>query len=149
MDKQAIPIRIIQLSKYYAFLQIFHVLFLARAGLIFILQGEMPFPAQPPPGGWVPETIPFMFGMGFMDALAAGIAIYAGWMLIKRDHYQLPLWIISIHIALSSAVVYCFGTMPSGAWLAHPIGYGIVALLFSPLIFLFIYLVRFWVKSTI
>jgi len=147
MDTSSITPRLKGLAKYYTVLQLFHITFLSRAGFIYLTKGRIPFPAQPPQNGWAVETIPFLFGMGAVDALAAGLAFYAGWKMFKNSVFLPNIWAISITIAMTSAVIYCFGTLPSGAWQTNPIGYGIVVLAFSPLLVLFICFFRFWLKE--
>lgn len=147
MDISGIPPRLKGLVKYYSILQIFHITFLTRAGIIYLMDGRIPFPAQPPQNGWATETVPFLFGMGAVDALAACLAFYAGWMMIKNSIFLPNIWAVSITIAMTSAVIYCLGTLPSGAWQANPLGYGIVALAFSPLLVLASIFFRFWLKD--
>jgi hypothetical protein len=147
MESASLPKVLRQLLSYYTFLQFTHIIFLSRAGLIYLTTGRIPFPAQPPITGWAAETIPFLFGMGAVDALAAGLALFAGWKLVKDSKFLQNVWIISISIAVSSAVIYIFGTLPSGAWQANPIGYAIVTLVFSPLLILVILFVRIWLTK--
>jgi hypothetical protein len=147
MDSSNLPKSFRRLLNYYSLLQFSHIFFLSRAGLIFLTQGRIPFPAQPPAAGWEAETIPFLFGMGAVDALAAGLALYAGWKMAKDSVFYHNIWFISVCIAATSAVIYCFGTLPSGAWQANPIGYGIVAFVFSPLLILVIQFIRIWPKN--
>jgi hypothetical protein len=121
-------------SRYYSLLQVTHLILLTRAGLIMMGGGPVPFPAAPPPGGWSDSVLPFMVGMGAIDALAAGLAVYAGLILIRKKQFLNTLWLVSLSLALSSAVVFLFGTVPSGAWQADPVGYGVLIIFFSPLL---------------
>jgi hypothetical protein len=146
MDSTPLPKGLRRLLNYYSLLQFLHILFLSRAGLIFLTQGRIPFPAQPPVTGWEVETIPFLFGMGAVDALAAGLALFAGWKMVKDSEFYQNIWLISICIAATSAIIYCIGTLPSGAWQANPVGYGIVVVVFSPLVILVVQFLRFWPK---
>ncbi len=131
------------LAYYYALLQLSHLIFLTRAGSIYYSSGQMVFPAQPPAGGWSVETIPYLLGMGAVDALAAGLALYAGWVLRFRNIFLMKIWVISLTVALTSAVIFCFGTIPSGAWWINPIGYGLLGLFFAPLFLYYVSLLRF------
>jgi hypothetical protein len=146
MDKSSVPERLRSFSYYYAILQLFHLTFITRAGIIFISRGQIPFPAQPPMSGWANETIPFLFGMGVVDAVAAGMTLYAFWALISKEEFLIKVWVLSINIALTSAIVFCFGTIPSSAWETNPIGYGILGLVFTPLFVYYVCLMRFWIS---
>jgi len=148
MDTKSLPGRIRKFSYYYAILQLCHLTLLMRGTFMYLSGRQIPFPAQPPVGGWAIETIPFLLGMGAVDALAAGLAIYGGWSLIARGEFLVKLWVISLTIALVSAIVYCFGTFPSGAWGANPLGYGILAIVFAPLFVFYVCLMRFWTRSS-
>ena len=129
------------LTGYYGFLQLAHLFFLGRAGLILFQTGGVPFPASPPPGGWPGEVLPFLMGMAAADVVAAGLGIYFSLSLLVKKQLRPLAGIISLSIALASAVVYLFGTLPSGAWSNNPISYLIVLLVFSPIIPLFLGLV--------
>jgi hypothetical protein len=146
MDPKPLPKWIGFLSKYYAVLQIFHLTFLTRAAILYSSTGRIPFPAQPPDNGWLSDTIPFLFGMGAVDAVAAAMALFAGWKLFFRNQFQTPLWVISLNTAITSALIFCFGTLPSGAWGANPLGYGVLAVVFSPLFLYSVLLMKFWTR---
>ncbi len=146
MDSGSPPARLGWFLRYYALLQLFHLTFLIRAGFIYLSSNQIPFPAQPPAGGWQSQTIPFLIALGALDAIAAGLALFAGWRLIFGSVFSPDIWMISISIALTSAVIYCIGTLPSGAWGTNPLGYGIVVILFSPLTILGLDLWKFWIR---
>ena len=147
MDSKSLPDRLKKLSYYYSILQICHLTLLTRATFMYLFRGHIPFPALPPVGGWAIETIPFLLGMGAVDAMAAGLALYGGWILIARGEFLVKLWVISLNIALVSAIIFCFGTIPSGAWEANPLGYGVLAIMFAPLLVYYVCLIRFWIQS--
>ena len=147
MDTKSLPGELRKFSYYYAILQLCHLTLLSRAGIMYLSGSKIPFPAQPPIGGWAIETIPFLLGMGAVDALAAGLALYGGWSLIARGEFLVKLWVISLNIALVSAVVFCFGTIPSGAWGVNPLGYGILAIVAAPLFVYYVRFMRFWTQS--
>jgi hypothetical protein len=130
------------LAGYYAILQAFHLIFLGRAGLILLQSGRVPFPASPPSGGWHPSVIPFLMGMASADALAAILGIYFSYSLLVKGMLKPLIGIISLTIALSSAVVYLFGTFPTGAWTQNPLSYLVVLGAFSPILPLYYLLVR-------
>jgi hypothetical protein len=131
------------LIAYYGILQSLHLLTLIRAGYIMLLQGEpAPFPILPPPGGWEEQTMPFMIGLAGMDVLGIILGIYYSFKtLFKKEHKPL-LGILSITIFISGAVVFAAGTYPSGAWTAHHLSYWIMVILFAPVPFLYIKLLK-------
>jgi hypothetical protein len=130
------------LIAYYGILQSLHLVVLVRAGVILLLQGRFPFPILPPPGGWDPQIIPFMLGLGTTDL--AGILLglcFVYRSLIKGSFYRRQ-GVISLTIFITGAVVFAIGTLPSGAWAAHPIPYGSMAVLFLPTAILYAWLLR-------
>lgn len=130
------------LIAYYGILQSLHLLTLIRAGYM-LLQGEpAPFPILPPPGGWEEQTMPFMIGLAGMDFLGIILGIYYSFKtLFKKEHKPL-LGILSLTIFISGAVVFAAGTYPSGAWTAHPLSYWIMVILFAPVPFLYVKLLK-------
>lgn len=131
------------LTAYYALLQASHLIFLARAGLIWSSTRRIPFPAPPPPAGWQTETIPFLFGMGAIDALAALLGIYfaADFLLFSRRN-PFRIGLVSTTIALTSAFIFAVGTISSGAWSHSPLLYSLLVLFFAPAGALFLYLLK-------
>jgi hypothetical protein len=127
---------------FYGFLQTMHLFFLGRAGYILLKTGNVPFPAAPPPGGWDTVVIPFLMGMAAADVVAAGMGIYFAYSLFSNDKFKPLTGVISLTIALSSAIVYLIGTLPAGSWVHNPISYLIVILAFSPIVPLYVLLVR-------
>jgi hypothetical protein len=130
------------LAGYYGALQLAHLFFLGRAGLILGKTGSVPFPASPPPEGWAVEVLPFLMGMAAADVIAASLGIYFSLSLLVKKQLRPMAGIISLSIALASAIVYLVGTLPSGAWVKNPISYLIVSVVFSPIMPLFFILVR-------
>jgi hypothetical protein len=141
--KKVFERRVLPLSLYYAALQLLHFCLLTRAGIVYLASGRMPFPAFPPQGGWPESVIPFLLGMGAVDGLAALLTVYLALRYLVKKHYSAGLWLVTLSAALSSAAVFCFGTLPSGAWAADPLGYGSLVVFFAPLPVLFSYLLRF------
>jgi len=130
------------LAGYYGILQLIHIFFLGRAGLTLLRYGTVPFPASPPPDGWDAVVIPFLMGMAAADVIAASLGIYFSYSLLIKSKFKPVAGIISLTIALSSAIVYLVGTLPSGAWVQNPLSYLIVLLAFSPIVPLYFLLVR-------
>lgn len=130
------------LQGYYCLLQIAHLFFLSRAGLIVISEGRYPFPASPPAGGWNDQVIPFLLAMGGLDAIAAALALTAGYKKFFRQKSSEVLWLLSLTAALTSAVIFTAGTWVSGAWHANPWEYGLLVPFFTPLFILYGLLLR-------
>jgi multisubunit Na+/H+ antiporter MnhG subunit len=126
------------LAGYYGLLQTLHLLSLARAGLIVLQGGTIPFPAPPPPGGWPLTSLPFLLGMGTVDVVAIILGLIFVYQLFARGRIRKTLGVISLTIALVSGVQYLIGTLPSGAWQENLVGYIVVLVVFSPVIPLFI-----------
>lgn len=135
--------KIIQiLTAYYGLLQTLHLFALARTGAILFFDSRFPFPVLPPPGGWEDQTIGFMFGLAATDIVGILLGMVFAWQSSLRDRFNRRLGVISLTIFISGAVVFGFGTLPSGAWAAHPWAYGIMVLLFIPTVFLYHWLLR-------
>jgi hypothetical protein len=135
------------LAGYYGILQSLHLIMLTRAGLIFLLSGNIPYPALPPAAGWSSQELPYLFGMGGMDAGAACLGIFAAFYFIKNDRFVARYWVLSLGIALTSAIIFTVGTFPSGAWHDHPLAYGSLVIFFSPLFLLFVDVFSFLKKN--
>jgi hypothetical protein len=127
---------------YYGLLQLSHLGFLGRALVMYIMSGVLPFPASPPNQGWSQQVVPFFFGMGAVDALAAGLGISFAVLFIFKRKIKIRLGLISLVIALTSALVFMAGTLASGAWEAHPGEYLSMVVAFFPLPYLLICLLR-------
>ena len=139
--------RLTFLAGYYGILQSLHLIMLARAGLIFLLSGNIPYPALPPAAGWTPQELPYLMGMGALDAGAACLGVFAAYSFIKNDRFVARYWVLSMGIALTSAILFTVGTLPSGAWIDHPIAYGSLVIFFSPLFLLFVDVFSFLRKN--
>jgi len=91
-------------TAYYGLLQSAHVVTLMRGGVVLLKTGEMPFPAPSPPGGWSPQAIPFLVGMGIVDFVAICLALIFVFQAIVRQRIDYLLGIISLTIALIELV---------------------------------------------
>jgi hypothetical protein len=126
-----------RLTLYYGILQSLHLLTLARAGLL-IIQGDFsPFPIPSAPGGWTDQALNFMFGLAGMDVIGIALGIVFALRFLKHGAMNRTLGLLSLIIFISGAIIFAVGTFFSGAWSAHPIAYGAMAVLFAPCILLF------------
>ncbi len=130
------------LITYYGLLQSAHGVVLLRAGLILLRGGEMPFPALPPVGGWSPQTLPFLIGMGVMDGVNILLALTFSTAYLWGGRLQERLGIVTLTVACASALSFAVATGLTGAWLAHPLAYGLMGALFVPVAWLFVVLLR-------
>jgi hypothetical protein len=119
-----------------------HFSLLTWGGIVILRSGKLIFLALPPAEGWSPQVIPFLMGLGLADAFAAGIGIYFTYQALIKKSWHLFLGLISISIALASALVFLVGTISSGAWILNPIEYLSMVVLFSPIPPLYFLLLR-------
>lgn len=125
---------------YYGLLQTLHLLALVRAGGVLLLDGSFLFPVLPPPGGWVSQAMPFLVGLGITDSIGIllGLIFTAQFFVKKRLNRRLG--VISLTIFITGAVVFAISTVFNGAWAAHPLAYGSMAILFLPVPILYFWL---------
>lgn len=122
---------------YYATLQTLHLLALLQAGREYLTTGQIGFPAATVTT-WSADAIPFLVGTAILDLLMIPLAWVLVWCLIKRDPRERIVETVALTGSLYSAGIFLLGTWPSGAWQAHPQAYGLLAILFSPVILLVI-----------
>lgn len=127
---------------YYGIIQCVHILMLTRAGIILILGNQIPFPIFPPVDGWHSQTFPFLLGLAVVDLVAIIMGIIFTFQMVVKARINWLLGILSLTIAIASAIVFAIGTYASGAWNRHPISYWVMVLLFAPAILLFLQLLR-------
>ena len=134
---------------YYGMLQCMHLLFLARAVVVYFSDGRMPFPASPPLAGWSDQVFPFFIGMGLVDAIAASLGIYFAYCVIFVKTRSLLSGLISLTAAFSSALIFLVGTLPSGAWNQNLYEYLILVMIFCPAILLYIRVLQYLLKANL
>lgn len=127
---------------YYGLLQLVHLVVLTAAGLLYLKSKDMPFPAQPPPGGWEGQVLPFLLGMGTVDAVAAFLGVWFAGIYLVFGTWKWIIGMISITIGLTSAGIFAAGTGANGAWIEHPLTYGGMVIAFSPMFILYYYLLQ-------
>ena len=140
MKRKPFPLR--PLILYYGLLQTLHLLTLARAGLLILLGAPAPFPILPPPGGWTDQAMAFLYGLAFTDVIGILLGIRFAAKMISQKELDRTLGILSLTIFITGAIGFAAGTIPSGAWAAHPAAYGAMMVLFAPAPFLLLQLLR-------
>lgn len=140
MEDKTVPNRYV--VGYYGLLQSAHLVVLLRAGLIFLQSQRWVFPVSPPPQGWTAQVIPFFFGMGLVDAIAAGIGVALSVRYLVSGVFDRDLAVVSLTTAFASAAVFAAGTLASGAWAVHALEYASMVVLFFPLLPLFVAVMR-------
>jgi hypothetical protein len=127
---------------YYGILQSLHLLTLARAGLLILRGVAFPFPILPPPQGWNQQSMAFLFGLAGTDVIGILLGIIFAGQLLLKGKLNRTLGVLSLTIFITGAVVFGAGTFPSGAWAAHPMAYGVMVVLFAPVLLIYSFLLR-------
>lgn len=117
---------------YYGILQSLHLLALIRAGILLGLGQTAPFPILPPADDWGAQAMPFLIGLGTTDFVGIIMGIIFALQLLIKGIYNRILGILSLTIFITGAIVFGFGTFPSGAWGLHPLAYWVMVGLFAP-----------------
>jgi hypothetical protein len=125
---------------YYGLLQTLHLMVLIRAGAILLLEGGSPFPILPPPGGWTQQTMHFLVGLGITDSVGILLGMIFAVQFLTKRRFNRRLGVISLTTFITGAIVFAIGTLVNGAWAAHPLAYGSMAILFLPVPFLYYWL---------
>jgi hypothetical protein len=128
------------LAGYYGVLQISHLITLTWAGSVLLRTGQVPFPAQPPPGGWHAQALPFLLAMGLLDAGAAGLGVYFASSWLFHERWRVQVGLLSTAMALTSAGIFAAGTWAAGVWLQYPLSYFGMLVLSLPVFPLFWFL---------
>jgi len=127
---------------YIGIIQIVHFVSLVFAAITYFTTGLIGFPASGPGNGWTEQAIQFLLGCGYTDA---GIIVITEYFVLKYLFYNqlsIRLGIGVLTGSISTAIVFAFGTIPSGAWRLHPGTYGSLVILFIPFFILYIKLWR-------
>lgn len=131
---------------YYGFIQVAHIIAIARAAIVLGVSQTITFPAPPPPGGWSPQTNHFLIAMGAADAVNAVVALVFVYGYFAGARWRVWLGTLSLAISAYSAVIFAYGTIASGAWAHHPAGYLSITMVFIPVAVLMI-LFGVWVVA--
>jgi hypothetical protein len=119
---------------YFGILEAAHLVVILWAGLHFTHTGKIGFPALPPGGGWSVDVTPWLIGNGALDFIFAIAGIRFCFQYFRRRGTWFRWGIFSLSGALYSAGIFAFGTIPGGAWRLHPLAYGLLAAVFSPIL---------------
>ena len=131
-----------RLTFYYGLLQVAHLIVLVYGLLYYLRTSTIGFPALPPSGGWETQTIYFLLGNGVLDSIIGIAAIfYVIRFFLDRAGSEL-LGIICVTASLCSGVFFVIGTVLSGAWTHNPANYVGLVIIFTPVVALFITLVK-------
>ncbi len=131
------------LISYYGLLQSLHLLTLIRAGVLLMWGGNnSPFPILPPASGWQSQTLPFMFGLAFTDTIGILLGIGFAYLALFKGKFIRRLGTLSLTIFITGAIVFAAGTYPTGAWAEHPVAYWGMAILFTPSILLYLFMLQ-------
>jgi heme A synthase len=124
------------LVNYYGLLQISHITGLVISGVWWFTTGNLGVLALPPRGGWDDQTIHFLLATGMFDFVVAIGAIVFVYQYRSEEKTSDLLGGASLTGSLYSAVIYAYGTLRSGAWGSHPLTYGLIAIVFTPMVIL-------------
>jgi hypothetical protein len=124
------------LVSYYGILQISHLTALVVSGVWMLRHGELGVLALPPQGGWTDQALQFLLATGMFDFLIAICSLFFVFLYRKQHRLTDILGSVALTGSVYSAVVYAFGVLRSGAVSEHPLIYGLIAVLFSPMIVL-------------
>ena len=127
---------------YYGILQSLHLLTLIRAGIRTLQGNPAPFPILPPPGGWSDQAMAFLYGLAGTDIIGILLGILFAYRFTVQKRFNPRLGILSLTVFITGALVFGAGTIPSGAWAAHPFAYWIMIALFLPAAVLYYLLLR-------
>ena len=122
------------LVNYYGVLQSLHLVALAVSGFWLLRAGDLGALALPPQGGWTEQAMHLLIATGLFDGLVAIGAVYFALHYRMDDPRSDVLGSATITGSLYSAAIYIYGTLRSGAVAEHPVIYGLVGLVFAPII---------------
>ncbi|NOZ74836.1 MAG: hypothetical protein GXO90_05585 [FCB group bacterium] len=116
---------------YYGGLQTVHFLVLIWAAFVYFTSGHIGVPA-PAATVWSTDAQAFLVGTAAIDFLMIPFTWAFVWAMFTRHPREIILETIALTGSFYSAGLFFLGTWPAGAWAAHPLNYGTLALLFFP-----------------
>ncbi len=130
------------LTIYYGLLQSVHLVVLGYGMTVYLQHQVIGFPAPPPSIPWQRQAINFSLGNGMLDAVVAVAGLFYVFGFLQGKNWGRVLGLVCVTASLSSGVFFVIGTALSGAWVADPLHYSGLVLIFSPLVPLFFLLFR-------
>ena len=83
-----------------------------------------------------------MFGLAGTDVVAIFLAFIFVYQAYFKNKIRDLIGILSLTIFISGAIIFAVGTLFTGAWRSHPVGYGLMAILFLPVLILYGFLIN-------
>ncbi len=74
----------------------------------------------------------FFYGLGATDVIGILLGILFAFRAVIKNNFNPSYGLLSLTIFITGAAVFGAGTIPSGAWAAHPVAYGVMVVLFLP-----------------
>jgi hypothetical protein len=82
----------------------------------------------------------FLVGLGITDSVGILLGMIFAVQFLTKRRFNRRLGVISLTTFITGAIVFAIGTLVNGAWAAHPLAYGSMAILFLPVPFLYYWL---------
>ncbi len=117
---------------YYGGLQTLHFLVLMWAAFVYFSTGQIGVPA-PATTVWSSDAKAFLIGTAAIDLIMIPLTWAFVWAMLKHHPWETVVEAIALTGSLYSAGLFFLGTWPSGAWVAHPLNYGLLTILFIPI----------------
>ena len=126
-----------KLIYYYGIIQSVHLVALIYAAILWQTKANIALLAPPPTAGWSSQTIYFFLAMGAIDAFNAILSIIFVKLFIDQNHNCFDLGLITLSISMYSGIIYIYPILGSGALAQNRMYYFIIAILFFPIIILY------------
>jgi uncharacterized membrane protein YhdT len=124
---------------YFGIIQCLHLFALIRAFIIYMREQVLPYPALPPAEGWTRQAEYFLIGNGIIDTLNIALSITFVIAYSQMKKWADKAGLITLTILFYSAMIFAYGTINAGAWTAHPLAYGSMAILYLPILILTVF----------
>ncbi len=82
-------------------------------GIYLLDPGEPPF--NPPPEGWLPQTVDFINGIAFADWINSILTLIFVWGYFRACRWAAWLGTLTLTISIYAAFVFLWGAEASGA----------------------------------
>lgn len=135
MSSTGQPLKI--LVYWHGSIQVLHFGALIHATFIYWTQHIIVFPAPPPPQGWSEQSMLFLLALGITDSLLIILSLIFVFGFQTQKNWYPSIGFCASGGSIITALVFALGTIPAGAWQAHPFSYALITLLFLPFVLLF------------